>query len=122
MASQVVPLFSESSLETLARCLEGAATHRQLGPILQEAGIEENGGTPKWERILLALEKCQRSDGQANRIMRFVQVILGPVRFLNNRDGLESYRSSGGSATSRQSPSGAAQATNARRGVAFLQS
>jgi hypothetical protein len=82
--------------------------------------------------------------------MRFVQVILGPVRFLNNRDGLESYRSSVnailsfkglhltergvfefitaartvGEAQQRADSlrSGAAQATNARRGVAFLQS
>lgn len=87
-----IPSFSESQLRQIANALEGAATQRELSGLFSEAGIEEQGGTPKWERILLALSHRQRRDGCGNNVGNLIQVILDPVRFVNRLDTHEEFR------------------------------
>jgi|BarGraIncu01121A_1022015.scaffolds.fasta_scaffold02823_7 hypothetical protein len=68
-----IPSFSESLLRQIGNTLESAATHRELTGLLAECGIAESGGTPKWERIFLALSARQKRDGCGNNVAAFIQ-------------------------------------------------
>ena len=87
-----VPLFTERQVEQIARVLEGAATHRELSDLFRQSSIDEQGGTPKWERIKLALVARQTRDSCGNNVANFVQIVLDPVRFTGRRDEFEDYR------------------------------
>lgn len=87
-----VPSFSEQQIEQIARVLEGAASHAQFGDLFRQGGIEERGGTPKWERIKLALAYRQGRDGCGNNVAHFIQVVLDPVRFVGRHDEFEGFR------------------------------
>jgi len=73
--------FKESHLEQIARALADAATHRELSLLFQQCHINEQGGQPKWERILCALSARQRSDKCGNNVGAFIQAVLDPGRF-----------------------------------------
>lgn len=87
-----VPSFTESQLRQIATILEGAATHRELSELFSESGLDEQGGAPKWERILLALSRRQGRDRCGNNVAHFIQVVLNPVRFVDRPDDFEDYR------------------------------
>jgi uncharacterized protein (TIGR02391 family) len=87
-----VQSFSERQIEQIARVLEGAATHAQLSDLFRQSGIEVHGGTPKWERIKLALEFRQQRDACGNNVAHFIQMALDPVRFVGRHDEFEGLR------------------------------
>ncbi|MCO5069190.1 MAG: TIGR02391 family protein [Kiritimatiellae bacterium] len=87
-----LPSFDDTHLRQIAHILEAASTHRELTAIFQQCRIVENGGNPKWERILLALQSRQAQDGCGNNVGAFIQAIMAPVRFLNRRDDFENLR------------------------------
>jgi len=60
--------FDETHLRKLAEALADSATHRELTAILSKCLIQETGGDPKWERILLALIARQRQDRSGNNV------------------------------------------------------
>jgi uncharacterized protein (TIGR02391 family) len=64
----------------------GAFTHIQLSALFKERGITEQGGTPRWERTLLALRERQRLDGCANGAAAFIEAAMDPVRFVNDQE------------------------------------
>lgn len=78
-----IPTFTDSHVEQLARVLEAAATHNGLMSLFRECGIQEQGGTPKWERIKLALLVRQKQDHCGNNVVAFIQAAMNPVRFVN---------------------------------------
>ena len=67
-------------------------THKDLGLLLHDCQIEEKAGTPKWERMLLALSFRQQQDGCANNVIAFLQAALNPSRFRNNNEMFERFR------------------------------
>jgi len=73
--------FKESHLEQIARSLADSATHRELSSLFQQCRIEEQGGQPKWERILNALRVRQQYDKCGNNVGAFIQTLLDPARF-----------------------------------------
>lgn len=85
--------FDDSRLRKVAEILEGAATHRVLTDVFRQCGIAEQGGNPKWERILLALRARQTQDGCGNNVGAFIQAIMAPVRFVEQREVFENLRS-----------------------------
>ncbi|MBI1213756.1 MAG: TIGR02391 family protein [Alphaproteobacteria bacterium] len=87
-----VQSFSEELIEQISRVLEGAATHSRLNDLFRESEIEEQGGTPKWERIKLALVCRQRRDKCGNNVAHFIEVVLNPVRFVRRNDEFEALR------------------------------
>lgn len=87
-----IPVFSENSLRQIAELLADAATHRELGEILRAVGIAENGGNPKWERMLLALNAKQQEDRCGNNVGAFLQAMLEPVRFVTRDANFEDLR------------------------------
>lgn len=58
-----IPSFSETVLRQVGNELEGAASHREFDALFNECKIVEQGVSPKWERITLALTFRQRQDG-----------------------------------------------------------
>jgi uncharacterized protein (TIGR02391 family) len=87
-----LPSFSETALDVLCRSLADAATHKELGLILTQCGIDECGGTPKWERMLLSLTKRQKQDRCGNNVVNFLSTILHPSRFGGRHEVFEEYR------------------------------
>lgn len=87
-----LPLLSETSLDVICRSLADAASHKELSIILSQCGLEERGGTPKWERMLLALTHRQRQDRCGNNVFSFLCTILHPSRFGGKHQAFEDYR------------------------------
>lgn len=88
----VLPQLSETSLDVLCRTLADAATHKELAILLTQCGIEERGGTPKWERMLLALSHRQQQDRCGNNAFNFLSKILHPSRFGGRHEAFEDFR------------------------------
>jgi len=76
-----VPSFKRTHLETMARAIVDALSHRDVTNILADLAIAEAGGTPRWERVLLALEARQARDGCGNNVGAFLEAALDPARF-----------------------------------------
>jgi len=87
-----IPIFKESHIRRIAEVLSGAATHRELTALLAQCQIAEQGGSPKWERILLALSRRQQNDRCGNNVGAFIQEMLDPARFSDNEDTYRELR------------------------------
>lgn len=81
-----IPKFDSTHLEQLARSIVDAASHAELCRLLAQCGIDEQGGNPRWERMLLALTARQERDGCGNNVGAFIQTVMSPVRFVGNPD------------------------------------
>lgn len=88
-----LPQFSETTLDIICRALAEAATHKELARLLSDCGIAERGGTPKWERMLLALAHRQKDDRCGNNALHFLRAILHPARFIGRQEAFETFRS-----------------------------
>jgi len=76
-----IPSFKESHLRNLCEILVDAYSHKELTDLFRQCHIEENGGTPKWERLLFALSKRQSTDQCGNNVGTFIEAALDPARF-----------------------------------------
>lgn len=87
-----LPIFESGLLRQLANTLSDAATHRELSHLFASSGIEENGGAPKWERILFALSARQEQDRCGNNVGAFLEGMMAPVRFVADKERFSSLR------------------------------
>lgn len=87
-----LPLISENALKQLADVLADGVSHRQLTTMFLATGIAECGGSPRWERILLALSQRQASDRCGNNVGAFIQAVMEPVRFVQRHDEYDAIR------------------------------
>jgi uncharacterized protein (TIGR02391 family) len=90
----VLPSINECSLEAICNALADAATHKELSRLLSQCGIDECGGTPKWERMLMALSSRQQRDRCGNNVIGFICAILHPSRFEGRHQEFEDFRAS----------------------------
>lgn len=79
--AMALPKFGQNHLRKICEILTEAFSHRELTDLLRQAGIEERGGTPRWERALLSLTARQEQDRCGNNVAAFVQTAMEPVRF-----------------------------------------
>lgn len=84
--------FTENELQQISNIIVAAFTHRQLSDLFKERGIGEQGGTPRWERTLLALKERQKLDGCGNGVAAFVEAAMDPVRFVNDHERYSEIR------------------------------
>jgi uncharacterized protein (TIGR02391 family) len=79
------PPFSEADLTAIAKCIDTAATHSELGSLLRDVGLVEPAGPSgsKWQRIYNALANAQNSTGTGNLAMKLIQTVLSPKRFVH---------------------------------------
>lgn len=89
-----LPQLPESSLETTCRDVADAVTHKELGRLFSQCGIEECGGTPKWERMLFALSTRQKRDSCGNNVIAFLCALIHPSRFADRISEFEAFRAS----------------------------
>jgi len=87
-----LPQLTESSLEAVCRAVADAATHKELTRLFSECGIEECGGSPKWERMLLALSSRQKRDRCGNNVVAFFCAVIHPTRFAGRLEEFEDFR------------------------------
>ncbi len=87
----MIPTFRDSHLLEIARALANAVTHRELGDLFRQCNIEEQGGTPKWERIRNALAARQTRDGCGNSVGAYIEAVLDPARFPGQSDDHAAY-------------------------------
>ncbi len=90
------PPFTESDLVSLAKCLAGAATHVEFSSLFRDAGLREQAveaGLSKWQRIYNAFAHAQNSTQTGNLIMKFVQTVLAPRRFVQGAESFDTHRS-----------------------------
>jgi len=87
-----IPSFSDSHIRKLTELLADAYTHKELSDLLRQCGIAEQGGNPKWERVLLALRLRQQTDGCGNNVGAFIQVALDPARFAGRSQDFADFR------------------------------
>lgn len=87
-----IATFNETVIRQIANVVEGAASHREFTALFNECAIAEQGGTPKWERITLALTVRQRQDGCGNNVIAFIQAVLNPVRFVGQTSRFDEFR------------------------------
>lgn len=90
------PPFSEVDLTHIAKCLDSAATHSELGSLLRDAGLVEPRGSTgfsKWQRIYNALAYAQTSTQTGNLAMKFIQIVLAPKRFVHKAAEFDDVRS-----------------------------
>ncbi len=88
----VLPQLKETTLDVLCRNLAEAVTHKELSLLLSQSSIAEQGGTPKWERMLFALSRRQEQDGCGNNALNFICSILHPSRFGGRHEQFEDFR------------------------------
>ena len=81
-----VQVFKDSHLRRIAEILADAATHAELSSLFEQCSVVEQGGNPKWERILMALSSRQTQDRCGNNIAAFIQATLDPARFTERKD------------------------------------
>jgi uncharacterized protein (TIGR02391 family) len=91
MANTIDPLDS-ATLNQLARAAADVVTHPEVTKFLAQCSIPENGGNPKWERLDLAWSQQQAKNGCANAIIRCVQLMIQPVRFVNREEAFHRSR------------------------------
>lgn len=72
---------------------ESGLIGRDIGRLLAEARIVDPGEMTKRERVFEALAGVQQRDQAANAVLRFVTVVMNPVRFINRPDAFEFWRS-----------------------------
>lgn len=87
-----IPSFNATTLDAICRSLADAATHKDVGLLLAQCGIEERGGNPKWERMLLALSHRQERDRCGNNVLAFFCAVLHPSRFAGRPVPFEDFR------------------------------
>ncbi len=84
--------FSDSHIRKLAEILQNAYTHKELTDLLRQCGIAEQGGDPKWERVLLALRARQQKDECGTHVGSFIEAALDPVRFVRRSQEFSGFR------------------------------
>ncbi|HOO56473.1 MAG TPA: TIGR02391 family protein [bacterium] len=87
-----LPRISETDLDSMCRILADSPTHKELTLLLRDCNIQEAGGTPKWERMLLSLGARQRQDNCGNNVIGFFTKVLHPSRFRDKPEEFESFR------------------------------
>lgn len=87
------PLFNENHFESLARILGDVVTGTQLNNIFRSCGIKDmSGESTKWKRIHFSLMARQRQDHCGNNVAAFIQAVMSPARFVNDRQRFQSAR------------------------------
>lgn len=79
-----VPSMPVTTVEALARALDGAMTHNELTVAFGRLGMPNasQGSGSKFNRLVATFTEVQRRDRCANAVLRFVQEALAPTRFI----------------------------------------
>ena len=92
----VVPAIRDTALQAICDVLGDTATGltgSEIGRYLAQAGIEDPiPHMTKRHRLFQALKERQDRDKSANHVLRFISVVMDPVKHIGNKDYFESER------------------------------
>ena len=79
-----VKAFSSATVEQLAKILGDAATGSCISIVFTELKLKDTScESTKWRRINAVFQTELRITGSANSLLRFIQLLLAPVRFID---------------------------------------
>jgi uncharacterized protein (TIGR02391 family) len=90
----MLPSFSQPRLLKISQTLAECVQHKELSGIFRQCGIIERDGTPKWERMVRALEAKQSTDRCGNNVGAFIECVMDPARFVNHPEDFAGFRDS----------------------------
>lgn len=91
-----IPSISVNGLESICNILgdtQTGLTGSEIGRYLERSGIADGTTSTKRLRLLEALAAQQARDGNANRIIQFIQTVLDPVSHTGSAEWHETKRS-----------------------------
>lgn len=87
-----VSVFSEGTIESLARVLGEFGSGSDLSRVIASIGLQENSGeSTKWRRLYSIFLKSQRDTHSPNQILKFIQSFLDPGRYANRSQEFEAH-------------------------------
>ncbi len=88
----VAPL-SEDQIESLARVLGQCGTGSEISRAFHTCGLTDDSElSTKWARIAWVFNESQRQHGCTDHALRFIQVMLAPVKFVERIEVFERHR------------------------------
>lgn len=85
--------ISAETLESICKVLGDQNTGSQIENYLAQIGIiDTDPGITKWKRLYNAFVKYQNKNQESNKILIFIQKTLSPVRYADNHNQFEQYR------------------------------
>ena len=86
------PIAAET-LESICKVLGEQNTGSQIEYYLTQTGIADTDpGITKWKRLYNAFVNYQNKNQESNKVLIFIQKILSPVRYADNHQQFEQYR------------------------------
>ena len=90
----VVPPFTNPQIESLSRVLGECGSGSEISSVLTDLNLYDHAeGYTKWRRLNEVFRGVQQGDGNANRILTFIENFLAPTRFINRNEEFEAHRS-----------------------------
>lgn len=96
LVAERIPPFDLAVIRRLAEVVGDTGSGligREIGRLLAEARIDDPGEMTKRERVFEALSGVQRRDNAGNAVLRFLMIVMNPVRFIDRPDAFEVWRS-----------------------------
>ena len=88
-----IPPFRSDVIEALAKALGEAATGTEITTTLQQCGIVDNSReSTKWRRLSFVFSERQQKDQSANSILKVINTLLAPARFIGKNEDYEHDR------------------------------
>lgn len=79
-------IFDDITLRNLSDAIAGILTHSKISEYFANSNIQESGGTNKTDRVYYAFKFIQQQDQCGNNILAFVQKLLTPKRYKDEKD------------------------------------
>lgn len=90
----VVPPLTKPQIESLAQALGNCGSGSEISSALCDLNLYDHAeGQTKWRRLNEVFRGVQQRDGNANRLLTFVENFLAPTRFINRNEEFEAHRS-----------------------------
>ena len=90
----VVPPLPNPQIESLSQALGDCGSGSEISSMLIDLNLFDNAeGHTKWRRLNEVFRGVQQKDGNANRILTFIENFLAPTRFINRNEEFEAHRS-----------------------------
>ena len=90
----VVPPLTNPQIESLSQALGDCGSGSEISSVLTDLNLYDHAeGHTKWRRLNEVFRGVQQRDGNANRILTFVEDFLAPTRFINRNEKFEAHRS-----------------------------
>ncbi len=88
----VQPMFADADLETIARALADAPTHRQLTDLFAQRDLPQVNEGPKWRQITLFFRAAQARDQCGNAVLSLISAALRPAAFVHDKKAFAAHR------------------------------